>query len=1158
MNNGALALNLTHYYNHLMKKILSAIALIASFASFAQNESTFTFNTSLFINDATLTNSQILDNNEMVIGGYDVDAVAFSIETFDVLANTWTSHLMFNVPETPTRILAESVADTAYFVFNSTSGLVWAFAYHDQTVDTLMNGFDIGNFYGNPMDFAVSGSLQRLFFVFDGGPIDSQVYYYEYGSQNSIGLGVVGAANNLQNTSIFHKEGTPFVYVVGTDQNQADGLEISQGGAADATVSMITQGPITNFITTTQAHTTSNIILSQAENDLPDVFYKEVGTEEMHSVYNSNSQTTLLGIDQGGPYDVAGDGDDFNQYILLSQSGDTYVVFKPHGTDEWDTLAKNTNYIIDSGYDAEQTALDISPINARVFGSFGNNSGPFTKVFLTNSPPSTQLVSTKDVCANTFSTIMDTIEIFDMDMDAVAIIDYTSSDPSVIQNAGGAITFTPISTSGNYSYFKAEASVDNAGSTDIQFRYTDGMDTLSHTVTINVLAPVQVSWNNPSNDLCLIGNEFDLNTIVDLTAIEYFELSESIIIQNGIVDGNSLVPGTAYNIAVTAEDMNGCASSTSQNFTFNLPPVVTFSITDANCGVANGEVTASVSSSNGPVSTTWNNGQTTPTITSLEPGGYYINALDALGCEVTEMASVVANDITITEVLTDPTCYNGDDGSIDLTISGSDGPYQVLWSTGSASQDATGASAGIYQAVITSASGCEVTKNYVLSNPIEPSMDVIYGNPTCGNADGSLTISNILGLTAPYSYLWSDNTTNQNLVNAAEGLYNLTITDDNNCELSQDILLASLNSPGVFGNVTKPDCGMSNGAIDVSFFIPAGETLDAISWSHGPTTQNVSGLSEAIYTCTATTVNGCVGVNSWTVEANPPAENPICIVTVDSLTTSNLVVWEKAQTSNVDYYNIYRETAVTGTYAKIDTVNYNNVSVFNDVVASPKTKSWRYKISAVNGCGVEGPISQAHKTVHLVTYFDGTLNAQIVVWDDYEGINYSDVDLYRYSNENGWEFISNFANNVYLYEDMSVAGLTGLDYMIEVTPSSVCTATTGKAQDYNSSRSNKAEGKFNPGFGTGDSNNSLAESNQNFGVQAYPNPNLGLFTLDFENYGAINSAEMKIIDIQGRVITKEVLSIGSNQIDISNLSNGIYTVIIFDGEFSESLKVIKR
>ena len=58
--------------------------------------------------------------------------------------------------------------------------------------------------------------------------------------------------------------------------------------------------------------------------------------------------------------------------------------------------------------------------------------------------------------------------------------------------------------------------------------------------------------------------------------------------------------------------------------------------------------------------------------------------------------------------------------------------------------------------------------------------------------------------------------------------------------------------------------------------------------------------------------NGCSSFFSESVEMTLPSENPICIVTVDTVIGGNIVVWEPVQTTGVDFYNIYKESSENG------------------------------------------------------------------------------------------------------------------------------------------------------------------------------------------------------------------------------------------------------
>jgi fibronectin type 3 domain-containing protein len=186
------------------------------------------------------------------------------------------------------------------------------------------------------------------------------------------------------------------------------------------------------------------------------------------------------------------------------------------------------------------------------------------------------------------------------------------------------------------------------------------------------------------------------------------------------------------------------------------------------------------------------------------------------------------------------------------------------------------------------------------------------------------------------------------------------------------------------------------------------------------------------------------------IVAEKPETPSICIVTVDTTTNNNEIIWEKPFATDIDYYNIYRESTQSGVYQKIGERQYTEESVFVDVNSNAKQRSYRYKLSAVNTCGVESELSELHKTMHLTINL-GTSGNINLIWDHYEGFKINTYYIYRYTPETGWVKHDSIASNLTSYTDFD-APLENLQYMIEIVHPYGCTAT--KAVNRNTSRSN--------------------------------------------------------------------------------------------------------
>ena len=351
--------------------------------------------------------------------------------------------------------------------------------------------------------------------------------------------------------------------------------------------------------------------------------------------------------------------------------------------------------------------------------------------------------------------------------------------------------------------------------------------------------------------------------------------------------------------------------------------------------------------------------------------------------------NVSSTGLSISGVVTDVDCYGDTDGAINLTVSGT-APYQFFWSNGLAVEDLTGLGAGQYEVFVKDATGCTAMAGFKVNGPSELNANFSNTPATCGFMDGQLSTS-VGGGTGALNYQWFDYLaspvgTNSALIGGiGAGQYSLTVTDANNCSSSFNTVLGEAGGPVVIPvNVTEATCA-NDGAIDMSINTPFG--VQSISWSSGQTNEDISGLAPGYYAITVTDNMGCIGMSGINVNPELPTTTDICVVTVDTATNTNLIVWEKPVSTTIDHFKIYRESSVAGVFQYVDQVPYSIESRYTDTIAYPQLRSWRYKIVTVNNCGIESLPSPIHKTIHMVT--DETSPGTYKInWDEYEGFGY--------------------------------------------------------------------------------------------------------------------------------------------------------------------------
>ena len=126
----------------------------------------------------------------------------------------------------------------------------------------------------------------------------------------------------------------------------------------------------------------------------------------------------------------------------------------------------------------------------------------------------------------------------------------------------------------------------------------------------------------------------------------------------------------------------------------------------------------------------------------------------------------------------------------------------------------------------------------------------------------------------------------------------------------------------------------------------------------------------------------------------------LCMVSVQN--GRNVLTWSKDLV--VERYNIYREANTAGVYAIVATVPFDSLSSWVDTNSRPTSRSYRYKMTAVDIYGYESDFGTVHKTMHL-TISQGIGTNWNLVWTEYEGADYSTYVIYRGTNASNIEEI---------------------------------------------------------------------------------------------------------------------------------------------------------
>ena len=245
-----------------------------------------------------------------------------------------------------------------------------------------------------------------------------------------------------------------------------------------------------------------------------------------------------------------------------------------------------------------------------------------------------------------------------------------------------------------------------------------------------------------------------------------------------------------YKLIVT--DSNG--NTASAEYTFVYPPqlAITMSANTISCYNQNtGMVSVNATGGTGSLSYEWNTMHTTPTVTGLPGGNYFVLVTDSKNCKVKGNVQVVQPDqIIVTDVsVQNPICFGASNGEIKTTISGGKAPYSISWSNGKTGTDNLGIPAGTYIITVTDANGCSSTKQYILVDPAQRTVDLGADVMLCL---GDTQTYNVKIDDAGATYQWKDQngniiSTSSTVTLSAAGTYSVLITDSKGCTATDSV-----------------------------------------------------------------------------------------------------------------------------------------------------------------------------------------------------------------------------------------------------------------------------------------------------------------------------------------------------------------------------------
>jgi len=396
---------------------------------------------------------------------------------------------------------------------------------------------------------------------------------------------------------------------------------------------------------------------------------------------------------------------------------------------------------------------------------------------------------------------------------------------------------------------------------------------------------------------------------------------------NGTVLSSNLTNLCVGQYSVLVTDANLVSDIAIVNIT-SLPGGVTATTTYTNntkCNYpADGIVDITANNGVAPYTYDWADGNPLNTIhntnshlTNIMSGNYSYTVTDAVGCMFTNTVNMPYPSypsFSVTTTQSNAACTGICNGSANIIVTGAPGPYIYKIHYAFNSYSVTTASltnlcAGAYTiTVIDSASGCgDYSMLYISNNgnSIIPNTVIssISSNETCLNTGNGSIDLNIAGSNnGPFTYLWSNGATTQDIYNLQSNIYSVRITDaSSHCmTISDTVSFDGVNCGSISGNVyvdNNSDCVKNSGDINFNGAIVVVNPGNRIGYANTngdyvinnlpygtySVSQYINMFSNILPTCSST-------INTSVNSGNPNSTNNTLIAGYNSSTQPDLTV----------------------------------------------------------------------------------------------------------------------------------------------------------------------------------------------------------------------------------------------------------------------------
>jgi len=317
---------------------------------------------------------------------------------------------------------------------------------------------------------------------------------------------------------------------------------------------------------------------------------------------------------------------------------------------------------------------------------------------------------------------------------------------------------------------------------------------------------------------------------------------------------------------VTGNFTNGCVDTDSIYVAFSEIEILDLGADQVLCGENSTTLDATV---NNGVSYEWNNATTDAVLLITQSGNYAVTVANGEGCETIDEINITFFETPEITLGADTSLCQGEDLVLTPTTAN---PANWSWQDDSTNPTYTVNTEGLYWVTADFLNGCTNSDSIYVTYFPAPSVVFESTDVSCnGENNGSITVITPTSITDNFLFNWSNNTTQPDLIDLSPGIYQVTITSNDDCIFETEIVISEPDSLDIFTEQENVDCfNEGNGAISITEVIGGTAPFEhSLNGDSLLATTYFSNLDGGNYTILTQDANNCTTITEIDIYEPP-------------------------------------------------------------------------------------------------------------------------------------------------------------------------------------------------------------------------------------------------------------------------------------------------